>query len=126
MLRHYYINREWMVSTGARRIYRASAFSSVLLFFLWTALLTGAHFPAVLRPALQVCLLVGVIGTAITLVAMEYFLFTFDTSPAWKKLIWFCLILVVPLGAALYCSLVYSRSEVFKAVGLSQVEKASA
>ena len=126
MLRNYYINREWMVSTTARRIYRAAALASLLFFFAWTALLTGAQVPGVLLPALKPILLLGVIATATTVVAMEYFLFAFDTSPAWKRLIWFCVNLFVPLGAAVYCLLVYCRSEVFKSERLNEAEKASA
>jgi len=54
--------------------------------------------------------LAGVVGAATTMVAMEYFLFGFDQSPAWKKLFWFCVMLFPPLGPPLYCLIVYSHS----------------
>jgi len=45
---------------------------------------------------------------------MEYFLFRFDDSGALKQVFWFCVMLFAPLGPALYCFLVYSRSDMVK------------
>jgi len=39
MLKYEYINKEWIVSPTARRVYRASAALSVALFFSWWAIL---------------------------------------------------------------------------------------
>jgi hypothetical protein len=58
-------------------------------------------------------LLVGVVGAATTMVAMEYFLFGFDQSSGLKKLFWFGVLLFPPLGPAFYCFVVYSRSNGF-------------
>jgi hypothetical protein len=90
MLRYYYINKEWMVSTTARRVYRVAAIFSLALFVVLVAVaaaevLTGG-IPATLLAAVRLCLLAGVTGYAVTMVAMEYFLFSFDRSAAWKKL----------------------------------------
>lgn len=68
--------------------------------------------PDTLVPMLKLPLLAGVLGTAITMVAMEYFLFGFDNSSAMKKMFWFCVMLLPPLGPSLYCFMVYSRSDV--------------
>ena len=63
-------------------------------------------------PTVKLLLFAGVIGTAVTMVAMEYFLFGFDRSSSIKKAFWFCVMLLLPLiGATLYCFLVYSRSD---------------
>jgi len=51
------------------------------------------------------------------MVAMEYFLFGFDESSAIKKMFWFCVMLFPPLGAPLYCFIVYSRSAVVSSGG---------
>lgn len=114
MLRHYYINKEWMVSTNSQRVYRLAASVSLALFvFLVAAKLTGP-VPESLVPIAGLFLRVGVLGAALTMVAMEYFLFGFDDSPAIKKVFWFCVMLFPPLGPALYCFFVYSRSDVLK------------
>ncbi len=114
MLRNYYINKEWVVSYTARRIYRiAASLSLVLFFFLMVVPVTGG-IPETLVPILKLPLFVCVVGAAITLVAMEYFLFGFDNSSALKKTFWFCVLLFPPLGPPLYCFIVYSRSDVLK------------
>lgn len=114
VLRHYYINKEWMVSTTAQRVYRLAASISLALFvFLATAKFTGPVRES-LVPIAGLFLRVGVLGAALTMVAMEYFLFGFDDSPAMKKVLWFCVMLFPPLGPALYCFFVYSRSNLLK------------
>jgi hypothetical protein len=85
MLRNYYINKEWMVSYTARRIYRIAAALSLALFFFLTAVRFTGGIPENLLPFLKVPLFACVLGAAITMVAMEYFLFGFDNSPALKK-----------------------------------------
>ena len=115
MLRNYYINKEWMVSNTARRIYRVSASLSLGLFFFLMVLRFMGGIPETLVPVLKLPLFAGVLGAAITMVAMEYFFFGFDNSSALKKISWFCVLLVPPLGPPLYCFIVYSRSDVLKA-----------
>jgi len=70
--------------------------------------------PASLTPLVQPLLFLGVLGAGITFVGMEYFLFRFDDSGALKQIFWFCAMLFPILGAALYCFIVYSHSEVLK------------
>lgn len=53
---------------------------------------------------------------------MEYFLFRFDDSPALKQILWFVVMLFVPLGPALYCFVVYSRSALLTEANPSEVE----
>jgi len=60
------------------------------------------------------------------MIAMEYFLFGFDDSSALKKMFWFCVMLLPPLGPALYCFLVYSRSKVVNVQRDESVQRASA
>jgi len=129
MLRYYYINKEWMVSGTAQRTYRVAASLSLALFFLLVAVRVVRvvdAIPEALLPVVKPLLLAGVLGAAITMVAMEYFLFSFDDSPAMKKVFWFCVMLFAPLGPALYCFIVYSRSDVLKSNYAKRVEGASA
>lgn len=82
--------------------------------------------PEGLFPIVRLFLLAGVLGTAITIVAMEYFLFGFDNSSALKKVFWFGVMLFPLLGPALYCFIVYSRSDVVEANDAKRVGAASA
>ncbi|HKW16747.1 MAG TPA: hypothetical protein VJO35_04495 [Terriglobales bacterium] len=115
MLRHYYINRSWVVSAGARRVYRVAASLSLMLFLLIFGIRLNGTIPNTLVPVLKPLLLAGVLGTATTLVGMEYFLFGFDNSSAFRKTVWFCIMLLPLLGPPLYCFLVYSRSSMVNA-----------
>jgi len=114
MLRYYYINKEWILSATARRVYRVAATLSMLLFFiLWAKRFLLALPPGAIS-IVRLLVFAGVVGAATTIVAMEYFLFGFDKSPAWKRLIWFCVMLLPPLGPPLYCFIVYLRSDALK------------
>jgi hypothetical protein len=115
MLRNYYINKEWIVSGTAQRIYRIAATLSLVLFFMLVALRLVREIPNALLPVVKLFLLAGVLGTATTMVAMEYFLFGFDSSSASKKMFWFFVMLFPPLGPALYCFIVYLHSDALKA-----------
>jgi hypothetical protein len=125
MLRYYYINKEWMVSGTARHVYRAAAGLSLALFFLLIAVKFVREIPETLLPIVRLLLLAGVLGAAITMVAMEYFLFGFDSSSTLRKMFWFCVMLFPPLGPPLYCFVVYSHSDVLKAGYGKHVEGAS-
>jgi hypothetical protein len=112
MLRYEYINREWIVSRSARRVYRTAAVASLSLYPIVIALMMG-EIPRILTPALRPLLLASIVGSGITVVGMEFFLFRFDDSHALKQILWFGAMLFIPLGPALYCLLVYSRSKAF-------------
>jgi hypothetical protein len=95
---------------------------SLALFFFFTAVRVKGGIPESLVPLVKLPVFAGVLGAAITMVAMEYFLIGFDSSSASKKVFWFCVTLLPPLGPALYCFVVYSRSEVFKAATGERIE----
>jgi hypothetical protein len=117
MLRYYFINKQWIVSATARRSYRVAASLSLALFFFLFFIAVAVQFvtiPEALLPVLKLLLFVGVLGAATTMVGMEYFLFSFDTSSDMKKVFWFCVMLFPLLGAPLYCFIVYSHSDVLK------------
>lgn len=114
MLRNYYINREWLLSETARRVYRAASTATVLFFAMIISVGLVDHVPENLLPFIKGFVLLGVLGTAITVVAMEYFMVNFDTSSAMAKTVWFCVMLLPFVGAPLYCFLVYSRAEAFR------------
>jgi len=113
MLRNYYINRGFIVSRTAQRVYRLAAIASIAMFAMLFMLKMARRVPAGYFPIVKLILFAGVIGTALTMIAMEYFLFAFDKSSAFKKAFWFCVMAVIPLlGPAMYCFFVYSRSDV--------------
>jgi hypothetical protein len=115
MLKYEYINKEWIVSRTARIVYRTAAVTSVFIFVALVALILESGRTNPVRLMMRPLLFLEAIGIALTLVGMEYFLFRFDDSHALTQMFWFCLLLLPPLGPALYCFLVYSRSEVVRA-----------
>jgi hypothetical protein len=125
MLKYEYINKEWIVSPTASRVYRASAALSVALFFGWWAILFVGGIPSAIAPVVRLLLLAGVLGAGITFVGMEFFLFRFDDSHPLKQIVWFLVMLFPLLGAALYCFIVYSRSNVVKSTYSKPQERAA-
>jgi NADH:ubiquinone oxidoreductase subunit 6 (subunit J) len=125
MLRNYYINKEWMLSVTASRVYRASAVLSGALFLLIIALPFVAQVRESFLPIMRLFVFVGALGAAITIVAMEYFLFGFDNSSALKRLFWFLVMLLPLLGPSLYCFIVYLRSDVVRAARTGHSEQVS-
>ena len=113
---HELINKELIVSPVASRVYRISAVLSVALFFGWSILTSRSidNIPEITELFVHFFLFIGILGAATTTIGMEVFLFRFDNSHAIKQIFWFCVMLFPFLGAALYCFLVYSRSEVLK------------
>jgi hypothetical protein len=117
MLRYEYIKREWIISPTARRIYRISAAVAVAFFLFWMALVLEvaiSGIPDGIRPLVKPFVLLGVLGAGITLVGMGFFLVRFDDSHFLKQAFWFCAMLFPMLGPALYCFIVYSRSEALR------------
>ena len=118
MLRNYYINREWILSPAAQTIYRVSATLSLVLVFILMPLHRRIDdMSQSLLPLVRIVVFTCVLGAAITMVAMEYFLFGFDTPSSFKKLFWFGVMLFPPLGPPLYCFIMYSRSNVLQKSG---------
>jgi hypothetical protein len=98
MLKYEYINKEWIVSPVARRVYLASASLSVALFFSWWAILLAGGIPAPIAPVVRLLLFAGVVGAGISIVGMEFFLFRFDNSHPLKQIVWFFVLLFPLLG----------------------------
>jgi hypothetical protein len=105
MIRYELVNKEMIVSRTARLVYRTAAAVSLTIYFSLGMILVNGP-----TPLLKQLLFLGVVATAIIVVGMEFFLFRFDDSAAWKQIVWFCLMVCLPLGPALYCFVVYSRS----------------
>jgi len=114
-----------MVSIAARRVYRVATSLSLALFFVFLAMGLTEAIPDALIPVLKAVILAGVLGSATTMVAMEYFLFGFDNSSAMKKVFWFCVMLLPQVGPALYSFLVYSRSKLVSAQPEEHVQRVS-
>jgi hypothetical protein len=82
-MNHYqYFSKEWIVSETARRIYRAAAVVSLTIYVTLVALIVYGPIPL-----LKQLLFVGVLATAINATGMEFFLFRFDDSAAWKQIL---------------------------------------
>jgi hypothetical protein len=109
-MKYLYINKEWIVSDTAKQIYWFAAIWSLVLFVLliWAGL---SELPGFMASIFQPLAFIGVLGAATTWVAMEYFLFGFDRSPAWKKTLWFLVMCLPPIGPALYCLTVYRKAD---------------
>ena len=119
MLKYEYVNKEWIVSPTARRVYRTAAAVSLTLPALLVAIRLPGGFEAI-HPFIRPLVFIGVSGTATNLVGMEYFLARFDNSHVLKQIFWFCVMIFPPIGPALYCFFVYSRSDAIQNVcGLS-------
>ena len=125
MLKYEYINKEWIVSPTARRVYRTSAGLSMALFFGWWAILVVGRVPETIAPVVRLFLLAGVLGAGITFVGMEFFLFRFDDSHPLKQIVWFLVMLFPLLGPPLYCFVVYSRSSVLRSGCAKRAENTS-
>jgi len=109
MVKYELINKEMIVSPTARSVYRISAIVSLTLCFSLAWIMIngpGLFFRQIL--------FVGVVATAITVTGMEVFLFRFDDSAGWKQILWFGLMIFMPLGPALYCFVVYSPSKIIQ------------
>jgi hypothetical protein len=104
-----YINKEWIVSPTARRVYRTAAAVSLIMTLAFVA----AVFNEPIR-FLKPLVFIGTVGTAVNLVGMEYFLFRFDDSHALKQVLWFLVMIFLPVGPALYCFIVYSHAKAFE------------
>jgi hypothetical protein len=122
MLQYEYLKKEWIVSPTARRIYRISASLSVGLFFgIWLTLFEGG-IPGPMAAVARLLFFAGALGAGITFVGMEFFLFRFDNSHPLKQVVWFCIMLIPLIGAALYCLIVYSRSEMHERSSTERAE----
>src|SRR6202035_420872 len=106
--------KEWIVSPHGESRLPGLAALSVALFFGWWAILFFGGIPSTIAPVVRLLLLAGVLGAGITFVGMEFFLFRFYDSHPLKQIVWFLVMLFPLLGAALYCFIVYSRSNVLK------------
>jgi hypothetical protein len=110
------INRSWLFSGTARRIY----FVSALLALALIATLLGVHMAMAAAgtralgpsasPVVRMLLFPEITGEAVLWVGMWYFWFGFDRSHYLKKAVWFVLLfLLVPFGTIFCYFLVYRR-----------------
>ena len=112
---YQFIKKEWIVSPAARRLFRAAAATSLTLYvsLAWVLLNGGT-------PLLRLFVFIGVVAMCFTSAGMEAFLFLFDDSPAWEQILWFFGMFFIPLGPALFCFRVYSRSNALKAASAGE------
>jgi hypothetical protein len=113
MLNYEHIHRERIVSATAYRVYRLSAYLSIMLLFVWSYIIVEG-VPAAFTSLARLLIVAGVVGAGTVFVGMEYFLFRFDDSHPLKQIVWFVVMLFPLLGPALYCLVVYSRSKVVR------------
>ena len=104
------VKKEWIVSPTARLVYRTAALVSLTLIPVLIVIPRYYPVPLLLRRML----FLGILGTALNAAAMENFLLRYDDKSGLKQIFWFCAMFLAPIGAALYCFLIYSRSDVLK------------
>jgi hypothetical protein len=111
------ISPRWILSRRAQRIYLVSAIAclellaTVIGMLLAMTLATPADWPDALDVVIVPLLAVGVLGTAVLLVGMWYFLLNFDEGSLMKKACWgLALWLLAPWAEVFYFFLVYRRS----------------
>lgn len=113
MVRLELIDKKMIVSPTARQFYRACAIISLVMFLgVMRLLFYGA--PEIIAPVLRPLLFLGALCVAAVQVGMEIFLFRYDNSHPFKQVFWFCVLVIPFLGSALYCFMVYSRSDAVK------------
>lgn len=116
MSHYFYIKRTWLISPTARRVWRTCAWVSLLLLawpfvYGFCADWLYEHHSLAL---LNLWLLTAVFAAVATSTGMEYYLFTLDDSRALAQIFWFLILLLIPVGPAIYCLVVYSRSKYFQ------------
>jgi hypothetical protein len=111
------INRSWLFSPTAQRIYFACALLALAFIatFLGVSAAMSAARQAALNPAaaslVRTLFYPEILGVAILWAAMWYFWFSFDQSHYLKRAVWFCLLFfLAPFGPLLYYFIVYRRS----------------
>jgi len=113
------INKDWIISRTARRVYLVCAILSFSLigtvFASKMALLESGSPSLSASPGAAVLvkflLWPGILGTALLSTAMWYYWFEFDTSGWVRKAIWFGpLYIFFGFGPALYYFFVYRRN----------------
>ena len=113
------INKSWIVSATAQRIYLVCALAAIAMFGTLVASraalnasgATSLAVSSISLLAVKLLLWPGILGTGILTVAMWYFWFTFDDSHWLRKSFWFLpLYCLIALGPAFYYFCVYRRS----------------
>lgn len=120
------INRSWIVSRSAQRVYAGCAIANFYLIAVFVGNQTARaengvrwlpNFPAAAY-LVKLLLWPGLIGTAVLAVAMWYFWFTFDPSPWATKTFWFLILFLgLALGPLLYYIFSYRKSSALDPAG---------
>jgi hypothetical protein len=130
MIHQQFIEREWVVSATAKRVYRSTAAVSIVFFFFAVTLSMSMRgnpdVPALSLLLAKPVVLIFALATAITEAGMFCFLFLFDTSPGLKQVFWFLAMMIPPFGPALFCFRVYSRSSAFDPISKEESLRTSA
>jgi hypothetical protein len=113
---YFAIDPKLIISPAVARIYRVSAWISLILLVGIAAGWFSPENPHWIGAFAQPLLMVGVLSYVFMTAAMEVFLFRFDESGALKQVFWFVVMLVPLIGSALYCLVVYSRSASVKSI----------
>ena len=110
------ISRNWIVSRSAQRVYFIAAILNLALLATWIGVLAATNGYFVLPPSTEllvnVLFLPEILGTAVLVVGMGYFLCGFDRNSEAKRALWFLLLyFLIFLVLPFYYFLVY-RSQV--------------
>jgi hypothetical protein len=117
MIYRFEINRPWVVSPGASRVYLVSAVLATLFYAckigvslaLSVAASRWSDISWIVAVPLFLTQLVSVIGTAVLWVAMMYYWYSFDPRSDGARGVWLLVLLLGPLGSLIYYFAVYRR-----------------
>jgi hypothetical protein len=110
------INREFVISPAARRVYLGAALLTFTLFVcrigtamaLAMAASSWTDIPALVAVPLRLALIAGIFGAALLWVAMAYYWYGFDSRSDGVRGVWLLVLLALgPLGALIYFFAVY-------------------
>jgi hypothetical protein len=112
MCPRFFINKEWIVSATARRVYLATTILNILLMLLTFA--SPARLPESLITAVTLLLFICAIGAATTLVAMIYHFVLFKVSSVPRSIACAITLAFFPIGPPFYFFFAYWRSPEFR------------
>ena len=108
MCLRFYINKEWIVSTTARRVYLLSTILNIFLFILVYSI--PAEMSETLSSVVGLVVFICALGAATTYVSMFFHFVLFKDSSMPKALLCALAIMFFPIGPPFYFFLVYWRS----------------
>jgi len=93
-------------------MYRFCAIFSLTLFLVLFLFPYLDEIPKALLALVKLAFVASLLATAVTLIAMEYFFFSFYEASTPKMIFWFLVLGLLVIGPALFCFTVYSKTPI--------------